>query len=174
MWTFARTPPVANSVKVAVPVTPEPLLDSSVALAVVPSGGFAEAHPAQISAAAARLSGAVHLILFMTPPLLLGSYFECGFEGRLGSPPNRGVIELATRLGERTQLVSLRQIPPVEVSRVLLLFCVASGALVSIATQGKISEFAGGFAVGAGVALLFSRLKSAPEAKTPPAKEDTA
>jgi len=84
------------------------------------------------------------------------------------------VIELATRLGERTQLVSLRQIPPVEVSRVLLLFCVASGALVSIATQGKISEFAGGFAVGAGVALLFSRLKSAPEAKTPPAKEDTA
>jgi len=56
----------------------------------------------------------------------------------------------------------------------MLLFCVASGALVSIATQGKISEFAGGFAVGAGVALLFSRLKSAPEAKTPPAKEDTA
>jgi hypothetical protein len=69
--------------------------------------------------------------------------------------------------------VSLRQIPPVEVSRALLLVCVAAGALVTIATQGKVSGFAGGFAVGAGVPLLFSRLKSAPEAKAPPAEEDT-
>jgi hypothetical protein len=66
--------------------------------------------------------------------------------------------------------VNFRLIPPAEVSRVLLLFCVAAGALVSIATKGMISGFAGGFAVGAGTALVFSRLKAPREAAGPPAE----
>jgi hypothetical protein len=70
--------------------------------------------------------------------------------------------------------VSLRLVPPAEVSRALLLLCVAAGALVSIATRGNVSGFAGGFAVGAGVALLFSRMKTGREAGTPPAEEDSA
>lgn len=70
--------------------------------------------------------------------------------------------------------MSLRLVPPAEVSRALLLFCVAAGALVSIATRGNVSGFAGGFAVGAGVALLFSRMKTGREAGAPPAEEDSA
>ena len=71
--------------------------------------------------------------------------------------------------------MSLRLVPPAEVSRALLLFCVAAGALVSIATKGNVSGFAGGFAVGAGVALLFSRMKTGREAGAPPpAEEDSA
>jgi hypothetical protein len=54
------------------------------------------------------------------------------------------------------------------------LLCVAAGALVSIATKGNVSGFAGGFAVGAGVALLFSRMKTGREAGAPPAEEDSA
>ena len=69
--------------------------------------------------------------------------------------------------------MALKEVPPAEVSRVLLLFCVAAGALVSIATKGIVSGFAGGFAVGAGIALLFSRLKTQREAGRPPAEEDS-
>jgi hypothetical protein len=54
-------------------------------------------------------------------------------------------------------------VPPARVSRVALLVLVAAGALVSIATQGILSHFAGGFAVGAGAALVLSRLGFAPE-----------
>jgi hypothetical protein len=64
-------------------------------------------------------------------------------------------------------------LPPAEVSRTLLLICVAAGALVSIATKGSVSEFAGGFAVGAGTALVFSRWKSPREIERPPAGEDS-
>jgi len=49
-------------------------------------------------------------------------------------------------------------IAPAYVSRVLLLILVAAGALVSIATAGVVSHFAGGFAVGAGAVLVLSRL----------------
>ena len=69
--------------------------------------------------------------------------------------------------------MSFRLVPPAEVSRALLLLCVAAGALVSIATKGNLSGFAGGFAVGAGVALLFSRMKTDRAAGAPPAEEDS-
>lgn len=57
-------------------------------------------------------------------------------------------------------------LPPVEVSRTLLLVLVAAGALISIVTQGKVSHFAAGFAVGAGAAFVLARLKR------PPADQD--
>jgi hypothetical protein len=53
-------------------------------------------------------------------------------------------------------------IPPARVSRLALLILVAGGALVSIATQGVLSHFSGGFAVGAGAALVLSRLGLVP------------
>jgi hypothetical protein len=49
-------------------------------------------------------------------------------------------------------------IAPAQVSRTLLLALVAGGALLSIATAGVVSHFAGGFAVGAGAALIASRV----------------
>jgi len=89
------------------------------------------------------------------------------------------VIELPFPFEERTEhendpSVSLRLVPPAEVSRALLLLCVATGALVSIATKGNVSGFAGGVAVGAGVALLSSRRRTGREAGSPPAEEDSA
>jgi hypothetical protein len=51
-------------------------------------------------------------------------------------------------------------IPPVEVSRVLLLALVAAGALVAIATSQPMSSFAGGFAAGAGAAFVVSFLSN--------------
>jgi hypothetical protein len=62
-------------------------------------------------------------------------------------------------------------LPPVEVSRTLLLVLVAAGALISIVTQGKASHFAAGFAVGAGAAFVVSRLRRPPEEKEPGAEE---
>ena len=53
-------------------------------------------------------------------------------------------------------------VPPVEVSRLLLLGFVAAGAIVSVTTSGQVSAFAGGFAVGSGTAFVFSRLKRPP------------
>jgi hypothetical protein len=50
-------------------------------------------------------------------------------------------------------------VPQVEVSRLLLLGFVAAGAIVSVASTGKLSAFAGGVAVGSGTAFVFSRLK---------------
>ena len=50
-------------------------------------------------------------------------------------------------------------VPPVEVSRLLLAALVAGGALVSVATGGRLSHFAGGFAAGAGSAFVVSFLK---------------
>ena len=58
-------------------------------------------------------------------------------------------------------------VPPVEVSRLLLAALVAAGAVVSVAAEGRLSNFAGGFAAGAGSAFVLSFLKgrrpSAPE-----------
>jgi hypothetical protein len=53
-------------------------------------------------------------------------------------------------------------LPPVEVSRTVLLLLVAVGALISIATRGKVSHFSAGFAVGAGAAFVLARLKRPP------------
>jgi hypothetical protein len=50
-------------------------------------------------------------------------------------------------------------VPPVEVSRLVLAALVAAGAVVSVASEGKVSQFAGGFAVGAGVVFLLAFLK---------------
>ena len=55
---------------------------------------------------------------------------------------------------------------------VLLVF-VAAGALVSIATSGTISAFAGGFAAGAGAAFVIARLKR-PEAVPEPGPDGEA
>lgn len=50
-------------------------------------------------------------------------------------------------------------LPPLEISRTLLLALVAAAALVSVASSGLLSNFAGGFAVGAGSAFLLSKLQ---------------
>ena len=41
----------------------------------------------------------------------------------------------------------------------MLAALVAAGAVVSVASEGKVSQFAGGFAVGAGVVFLLAFLK---------------
>ena len=48
---------------------------------------------------------------------------------------------------------------PRDVFRLLLFLLVAGGAIVSVATSGRVSNLAAGFAVGAGAALLLSRLR---------------
>jgi len=53
----------------------------------------------------------------------------------------------------------------------LLLLLVAAGALVSIATTGKLSHFSAGFAAGAGAAFVASRLRRARQGAEP---EETA
>jgi hypothetical protein len=58
-------------------------------------------------------------------------------------------------------------VPPVEVSRLLLLGFVAAGAIVSVTTSGQVSAFAGGFAVGSGTAFVVSRLKRPADAGEP-------
>ena len=51
-------------------------------------------------------------------------------------------------------------VPPVEVSRLLLLVLVAVSAVLSVATTGVLSHFSGGFAAGAGSVFLVSFLKN--------------
>jgi len=51
-------------------------------------------------------------------------------------------------------------VPPVEVSRLLLLALVAAGALVAVATPQPASSFAGGFAAGAGAVFVLSFLSN--------------
>ncbi len=50
----------------------------------------------------------------------------------------------------------LPPVPPVEVSRLILLVLVAAGAVTAIATQPPLSSFAGGFAAGAGAVIVIS------------------
>ena len=64
-------------------------------------------------------------------------------------------------------------VPPVEVSRLLLLGFVAAGAIVSVTSSGQLSAFAGGFAAGAGTAFVFSRLKR-PEPAGEPGPDEEA
>jgi hypothetical protein len=49
-------------------------------------------------------------------------------------------------------------VPPVEVSRLVLLALVAVGAVVSIVASPPLSSFAGGFAAGAGAVIVLSFL----------------
>jgi hypothetical protein len=51
-------------------------------------------------------------------------------------------------------------VPPVEVSRLLLAALVAAGAVVSVTSEGRLSNFAGGFAAGAGSAFVVSFLRT--------------
>ena len=51
-------------------------------------------------------------------------------------------------------------VPPVEVSRLLLLLFVAAGAVVSVASSPPLSSFAGGFAAGAGAVFVLSFLRN--------------
>jgi hypothetical protein len=57
-------------------------------------------------------------------------------------------------------------VPPVEVSRVLLLALVAAGALAAVATAQPMSSFAGGFATGAGAAFVVSFLSNPRRGRT--------
>jgi hypothetical protein len=57
----------------------------------------------------------------------------------------------------------MKDVPPIEVSRLVLLALVAGGAIVAIATAGDLSRFAGGFAAGAGSALVLSRARRDPD-----------
>jgi len=50
-------------------------------------------------------------------------------------------------------------VPPVEVSRLLLLGLVAVGVLVAIAGPESVSSFAAGFAAGAGAVFVISFAK---------------
>ena len=63
-------------------------------------------------------------------------------------------------------------IPPVEVSRLLLLGMVAGAALVAIATEPPLSSFAGGFAAGAGAVFVVSFLAN-PRRAAPPDESET-
>ena len=60
-------------------------------------------------------------------------------------------------------------VPPVEVSRLLLAALVGAGALVSVCSGGRLSNFAGGFAVGAGSVFVLSFLKG----RRPPVGENS-
>lgn len=62
-------------------------------------------------------------------------------------------------------------VPPVEVSRLLLLGFVAAGAIVSVASSGQLSAFAGGFAAGSGAAFVLSRMKRPAEGEPGPEEE---
>jgi hypothetical protein len=63
-------------------------------------------------------------------------------------------------------------VPPVEVSRLLLLALVAVGALVAIATSQPTSSFAGGFAAGAGAAFVASFLTKPRRGRAPSDEEE--
>jgi hypothetical protein len=62
-------------------------------------------------------------------------------------------------------------VPPVEVSRLVLLALVAVGAVVSIAASPPLSSFAGGFAAGAGAVIVLSFMNN-PRRRPEPAEEE--
>jgi hypothetical protein len=63
-------------------------------------------------------------------------------------------------------------VPPVEVSRLVLLALVAIGAVVSITTSPPVSSFAGGFAAGAGAVIVLSFMTH-PRRTRGPADDET-
>jgi hypothetical protein len=54
----------------------------------------------------------------------------------------------------------LPPVPPVEVSRPILLLLVAVGAVISVTASPPLSSFAGGFAAGAGAVIVLSFLSN--------------
>ena len=60
----------------------------------------------------------------------------------------------------------MKNVPPVETSRLVLLGFVAAGVAIMIATSGRLADFAAGFAVGSGAVLIISRARRPAE---PPA-----
>jgi hypothetical protein len=62
-------------------------------------------------------------------------------------------------------------VPPVEVSRLLLLALVAIGAVVSITASPPLSSFAGGFAAGAGAVIVLSFMTH-PRRRADPADDE--
>lgn len=54
-------------------------------------------------------------------------------------------------------------VPPVEVSRMALLILVAVGVVLAVVAGPDLSHFGMGFAVGAGAALVLSRVRRPPE-----------
>ena len=62
-------------------------------------------------------------------------------------------------------------VPSVAVPRLLIVALVAIGGVVSVASEGRVSTFAGGFAAGAGAVLVVGSLRSRRE---PPLEEPGA
>jgi hypothetical protein len=159
-------------VKVAVPVTVEPLFDSSVAFAVAADAGGAadaagtvaedpaagaapepdedvEEHPRTSAAAAPRTTEE------MVRNLILSSFFCVGRQYILRSQSG----------------ASMKNVPPLETSRLLLLALVAAGAILAIAASGRLADFGGGFAVGAGAVLILSKAARRPSEESLPGEE---
>jgi hypothetical protein len=67
---------------------------------------------------------------------------------------------LRTHMPEEHEATMIPLVPPVEVSRLLLLLFVAIGAVVSVASSPPLSSFAGGFAAGAGAVIVVSFLSN--------------
>ncbi|MDQ2870215.1 MAG: hypothetical protein M3S32_05695 [Acidobacteriota bacterium] len=158
--------------KVAVPVTVDPLRDSRVALAEGPSADRAleaaagveaadgaldeedaegvldeDAHPAATRAKAASVAA---LVTAGTLRNLILSSFK--FWNAREYP----------RL--RVSAPSLMtNVAPIEVSRLTVLALVAGGVVVALATGGDLSHFAGGFAAGAGAILVLARVRRGPD-----------
>jgi hypothetical protein len=65
-------------------------------------------------------------------------------------------------------------VPPVEVSRLLLLALVGAGAVVSVAASPPLSSFAGGFAAGAGAVFVVSFLTNRRDVSVKPDDEESA
>ncbi len=51
-------------------------------------------------------------------------------------------------------------VPPVEVSRIVLLGMVAAAAVIAIAAEPPLSSFAAGFAAGAGLVFVIATVKN--------------
>jgi len=58
-------------------------------------------------------------------------------------------------------------VPPAEVSRLALVLFVAAGVVLALTTSGDLASFGRGFAVGAGAALVLSRVRRAEDAGEP-------
>lgn len=69
--------------------------------------------------------------------------------------------------------MKLPVVPPVEVSRLLLLALVGVGAVVSIAASPPLSSFAGGFAAGAGAVIVLSFMTN-PRGRPGPADDENS
>ena len=76
----------------------------------------------------------------------------------IDNTPLQGTFRIALAASDGSTNTMTPMVPPVEVSRLLLLLFVAVGAVVSIASSPPLSSFAGGFAAGAGAVFVLSFL----------------